>query len=68
MSDNGHQETRGDSLLIVSIILLTIANVSSISRLAIRAVKKQLGMDDYVSVLATVGDITFKLGQRAHEL
>lgn len=60
-NSGGHQETRGDSLLVVSIILLTIANVSSLSRLAIRTVKKQLGMDDYMSVLATVRDMSLKL-------
>lgn len=63
MSDSGHQETRGHSLLVVSIVLLTIANVSSFSRLAIRTVKKQLGMDDYMSVLATVRDMSLKLKQ-----
>lgn len=54
MYDDGHIATRGNALLVVSIVLLTIPNFASISRLAIRGTKKQLGLDDFVLGLATV--------------
>ena len=54
MAEPKHIETQGCALIVVSVVLLTIANVFCVLRVATRASKKQLGMDDYILGLATV--------------